>query len=419
MFLKTTSFFFSKILNKNVTTVPDTVLGRLHDVVLDLTGSKPVICALEIRNGIHTTYMSADYLEILHDGKEHYEVRLTSDHIKMMMPPENGFFLARNFLDKQIVDIHGQKVERVNDVRLGLVAGRWTVMAVDIGMRGLLRRLGVEYPAIRCSSVMNREFRNKLISWDDVQPISSGLSNLQLSTSMNKLTTLHAADIADIVEDLDKKSQMAVLHSLDDEKAAEVLEEMDDDKQQEIIKTMPDERASDLLEIMPSDEAADILENVDDSRAEILLGQMEKENSNEIRELMEYEDSTAGSVMTKDFVSFMPDTDVNEVLTTLKERCPEEETSHYIYLTDDSEHLLGMVTLLDVASSSRETRLSDIMTEHLHTVGDDERLDKVMDIMQKYNLQALPVINEEKELVGIVFLNDLIHEYVKLRRIPA
>lgn len=419
MLQKSSSFFFSKILGRNIRTVPDSEFGKLNDMVLDFSGAKPVVTSIEVRNGRSVTYISADFLEIWHDGREHYQAKLNTDHLKVMQPPENGFFLARNFLDKQIVDIHGQKVERVNDVRLGMVNGRWTLLAVDIGMRGLLRRLGVEYPAICASTLLKKKFRNRLISWDSVQPISSGLPNLQLSTSMNKLTTLHAADIADILEDLDKESQMRLMHGLDDETAAEVLEEMDEDKQKMLIQTLPDERASDLLEIMPSDEAADILENVEDDRAEVLLDQMETDNSSEIRELMEYEDATVGSVMTKEFASFLPETEAGEAIHTLKDRDLQEETSHYIYLTDGDDRLLGMATLLDIASSEKTASLSGLMTEHLISVHDEDRLDVVMDLMQKYNLQTMPVTDENGILVGIILLNDLIHEYIKLRRIPA
>ena len=419
MLTKSNSFFFSKILYKNVHTVPDSVFGRLNDVVLDFSGPKPVVSALEIATGRRITYIAADFVEIYHDDRENYTIKLNTDNLKITSAPENGFYLARNFLDKQIVDVHGQKVERVNDVRLGLVAGKWTLLAVDIGMRGLMRRLGIEYPLIRISAMMHKEFRNKLVYWDSVQPISSGLPSLQLSTSMNKLTTMHAADIADVIENLDKQSQMTLMHSLDDETAAEVLEEMEEDDQVGLLNTMPDERASDLLEIMPSDEAADILENVDDMLAEKLLGQMETENSTEIRELMEYEDCTVGSVMTKDFVSFHPETKVEDLISTFRDERPEEEVSHYIYLTDSDGHLSGMVTLLDVAASAGQVTLREIMTEHLYQVNDENRIDTVMDMMQKYNLQAMPVIDEENMLVGIIFLNDLIHEYVKLRRISA
>lgn len=419
MLQQTFSFFVSKIIGKNIITVPDTCFGKLTDMILDFSGPKPIVTSLEVRNGHSVTYISADYLEILNDGREHYQIKINNNNIRIMAAPENKFFIVRNFLDKQIVDVHGRKVERVNDIRLGMTGGKWTVLAVDIGMRGLLRRLGVEYPAIKCSSLLKKQFRNKLISWDKVQPITPELTNLQLSTSMTKLTTLHAADIADIIEKLDRESQMHLMHGLDDEKAAEVLEEMEEDKQKDLIKTLPDERASDLLEIMPSDEAADILENVDDSRAEVLLNQMETDNSNEIRELMEYEDATVGSVMTKDFSSFMPDDSTEYAIHILNECDLEEESSHYIYLTDENHRLTGMVTLLNAAAAPKSTKLKELMTDHMVAVRDEDRLDIVLDLMQKYNLQMMPVKDEDDVLVGIILLNDLIHEYIKLRRISA
>jgi magnesium transporter len=123
--------------------------------------------------------------------------------------------------------------------------------------------------------------------------------------------------------------------------------------------------------------------------------------------------------MTKDFSSFLPDTEIGEVIRALKERGLDEETSHYVYLTDENDHLTGVVTLLDIAASARNARLGDLMTDHLVSVHDEDRLDLVMDLMQKYNLQMMPVIDENEILVGIILLNDLIHEYIKLRRIPA
>jgi magnesium transporter len=333
--------------------------------------------------------------------------------------PEKEFFLARDFLDKQIVDINGRKVERVNDVRVGTIHGRWSVVAVDIGLRGLLRRLGFEYPAIRVTNLLKREFRNTLVYWDNVQPLSTGIPNLQLSTSMNKLKTLHAADIADIIEELDKQSQITLFQGLDNEKAAEVLEEMETEVQLSLLDTLPDEKASDILEIMPSDEAADILEEIGDTRAEKLLVQMEAENSSEIRELMEYDEKTVGSVMAKEFVSFFPDTTVGKALIYLKENKPEDNISHYIYLTNTKNKLLGVVTLLDVVTADPATKLYDLMTANVKSVKDEDKIEKVMELMQKYNLLALPVIDENNKLVGITSLNDLLNEYIRLRRVAA
>ena len=416
---KSNNFFYSKILHKNIQNIPGSIIGKLNDVILDFNSSKPTIKTIEVKSGRRVFYISVDSLEIYNDGDENYTVKLNTNSINIMPIPDNEFFLARDFLDKQIVDINGKKVERVNDVRMGIIQEKWCIVAVDIGLRGLIRRLGIEYPVIRAGNLFKLEFRNRLVFWDNVQPLSAGIPNLQLSTSMSKLKTLHAADIADIIEELDRRSQITLFEGLDNEKAAEVLEEMEADSQLSILNILPDEKASDLLEIMPSDEAADILEEIEDTRVEKLLDQMDTENSSEIRELMEYEDKTVGSMMAKDFISFLPDITVEKALVYLKENKPKDDISHYVYLTNTNNKLIGEVTLLDVITAEKDLKLYDLMTNNLRIVKGEDKIDKVMEIMQKYNLLALPVVDEDNELVGITLLNDLVNEYIRLRRITA
>jgi CBS domain-containing protein len=413
------NFFFSKILYKNIYSITGTVIGKLKDVILDFESPKPTVNTIAVKIGGRLSYISSDFLEVYNHGAENFSLKLNTNSINVTQQPENGFFLARDFLDKQIVDINGRKAERVNDVRIGVIQGKWTIVAVDIGFRGLLRRLGVEYPAIRLSSLIKKEFRNTLVNWDNVQPLSAGINSLQLSTSMKKLKTLHAADIADIIEDLDKQSQMTLFQGLDNEKAAEVLEEMETEAQISLLDKLPDEKASDLLEIMPSDEAADILEEIEDTRAEKLLVQMENENSSEIRELMEYDEKTAGSIMAKEFLTFLPDVSAGYVLSSLKANKPSHDITHYIYLTNSSNILIGFVTLLDVAAADSGTKLYDLMEMNVVRVQDEDRIDKAMELMQKYNLLAIPVINKNNELIGIISLNDMISEYIRLRKVAA
>jgi Mg/Co/Ni transporter MgtE len=236
---------------------------------------------------------------------------------------------------------------------------------------------------------------------------------------MNKLKTLHAADIADIIEELDKQNQITLFHGLDDETAAEVLEEMETDIQLSLLDTLPDEKASDILEIMPSDEAADILEEIEDTRAEKLLVQMETENSSEIRELMEYNEKTIGSVMAKEFVSFLPDITAEKAIAYLKENKPKDDISYYIYLTNSKNRLIGAVTLLDIVAADSNAKLYDLMAANIRSVKDEDKIDRAMELMQKYNLLALPVVDENHKLVGVTSLNDLLSEYVRLRRVVA
>jgi Mg/Co/Ni transporter MgtE (contains CBS domain) len=414
---KVTNFFFSKILNKEIYNISGQIIGKLKDVILDFTKESPTVMYIQIRNGRKSFYVSAEALDISKDERERYKIKINSESLLVKLPNEKDIFLVRDFLDKQIVDINGRKVERVNDVRLGLINSKWKLIAVDIGTRGLFRRLGVEYPFILLLSIFRYQLRNKLIIWDHVQTLSTGINNLQLHMPANKIETLHAADIADIIEDLDNKSRDILFHSLNNQKAAEVFEEIETDVQVDLLKSMSDEKASDILEIMPSDEIADILEEIEEDRAEKLLTHMDEESQDEIRELMEYEKETVGSIMSKDFITFLPDVTVKDVFSWLKDNAPDEEESYYIYITNNKSNLMGSVSLFSLIMSKEETKLYNIMTTRPKSLKDTDEVEDAISLMHKYNLVSIPVLDEEDNLVGVVSLNDSIHEHKLLRRV--
>ncbi|MDR3594673.1 magnesium transporter MgtE N-terminal domain-containing protein [Clostridium sp.] len=412
---KVTSFFFSKILNKEIYNISGQIIGKLKDFIIDFSQENPTVIYIQIRNGRKSFYVSAEALDISKDDKEKYNIKINSESLLIKLPNEEDIFLVRDFLDKQIVDINGRKVERVNDVRLGNINSKWQLVAVDIGTRGLLRRLGVEYPLIVLMETLRYKLRNKLIIWDNVQTLSTGVNNLQLHMPANKIETLHAADIADIIEDLDSKSRDILFHSLNNQKAAEVLEEIETDIQVNLIKSMSDEKASDILEIMPSDEIADILEEIEEDRAEKLLTHMDEESQDEIRELMEYEKETVGSIMSKDFLTFLPDVTVNDVLMWIKSNTPDEDESYYIYITNDKNNLIGVVSIFSLIMSNKNTKLYNIMTSRPKSLRDTDEIEDAIALMQKYNLVCIPVMDEDNNLVGVVSINDSIHEYKLLR----
>jgi Mg/Co/Ni transporter MgtE len=275
----------------------------------------------------------------------------------------------------------------------------------------------MEYPFIVLISIFRYQLRNKLIIWDNVQTLATGINNLQLHMPANKIETLHAADIADIIEDLDNKSRDILFHSLNNQKAAEVFEEIETDVQVDLLKSMSDEKASDILEIMPSDEIADILEEIEEDRAEKLLTHMDEESQDEIRELMEYEKETVGSIMSKDFITFLPDVKVNDVFSWLKNNAQDEEESYYVYITNDKNNLIGSVSLFSLIMSKKETKLYNIMTTRPKSLKDTDEVEDAISLMHKYNLVSIPVIDEEDNLVGVVSLNDSIHEHKLLRRV--
>ena len=261
---------------------------------------------------------------------------------------DNGLLLVENILDKQIVDMNGRKLVRVNDVRLAtLPAGTFTI-AVDIGIEGLLRRIGISLPIKRFFSLFNINIPSKYILWDDVQAIDHSNFSIRLSKSYAKLHTLHPSDLADILEDLGKKSSMSIFSSLDEEKAADVLEELETHAQVHIVENLPVNKAADVLEKMPADEVADILDELEDERAELLLKEMDTESSQEVRDLLEYPDNSVGSLMTTDILSFKSAITVQEVIDELRIKKPESAELYSLFVTETNDELIGTFNLRDL-----------------------------------------------------------------------
>ncbi len=417
--LTSKDFFFSKILNKNIHNLDESIIGKLNDLVVDFKSTIPNVRAIVVKNGSRVFFVAADSLEIYRDDHSRYHVRLGSPNLSFTPVPDSDILLARDFLDKQIIDVEGKKVERVNDVRIAEWAGKWSLVAVDIGLRGLMRRLGVEWPAIRISSLLKREFHNSLVAWDDVQALTHGTDRLRLNCSLHRLNTLHAADLADILEDLDKQTQVSLFQSLNPEVAADVLEEIESDVQVSLMENVSLENASDVLERMPLDEVADILEEMEEEAVERLLSDMESEISSEIRELMEYDEKTIGSLMMNDFLSFQSTDLVGQVLGELRRVKPEEDISHYLYIVDAEFHLKGVVSLLDLILADPQVDIAHLIPEeqNLVVVHDEDPFDRATQLMLKYNLMVLPVVDPNNILVGITSLNDLAYEYGIAKRV--
>ena len=329
---------------------------------------------------------------------------------------ENGLLLVENILDKQIVDLNGRKLVRVNDVRLATLPLGTFAVAVDIGIEGLLRRIGIATPIKRFLSVTNIKIPAKFILWDDVQAIDYSKSNIILSKSYAKLHTLHPSDLADILEDLGRKSSMSVFSALDEEKAADVLEELETQAQVHIIDNLPLSKAADVLEKMPADEAADILDELEDEKAEMLLKEMDMESSQEVRDLLEYEDDLVGSIMTTDYLSFSATKTVGEVLQELRSKKPEAAELYSLFVTETNDELIGTFDLRDLVLAEPELQVSQIMKSEPVYLFDDQKARAIADVVSKYNLLAVPVVDRNNLLQGMVVVDDVVEDLITERR---
>lgn len=409
-----TTFFFSRIQGNKVYSPTGEVLGKIKDIIVEQTTERPRVIALQVatKDGVK----AIDYNCISVD-KIKGQYRFTASDLAEITPDsEKVLYLAKNVLDRQIVDMNGRKLVRVNDMRLASLASGTYLISADVGVEGLLRRLGVAKLFKGVLRPFGASLPSHHILWDDIQAVDFGHEGIKLSKDYSNLHRLHPSDLADIIEDMDTNTRLAVFSSLNDEQAADVLEELEPEAYTALLEGMSVEKAADLLEIMPADEAADILETLNEDVAESLLKEMESEASAEVRELMEYPDDSVGSIMTTDYIFFDKDETVAATIDDLRRQKPESDVIYYLYITDRNEHLVANVSLRDLIVSDPGTRLSDIMNEEVVFVYDTDSIESLGEIITKYNLLAVPVVDEDHTLMGMVIINDVIHNLLRLKR---
>ncbi len=320
--------------------------------------------------------------------------------------------LVGDVLDKQVVDVHGAKVERVNDIHLLNTERDLRVVHADVGFRGFLRRVGALrlFDAVT-SWLFSYTIKEAFIPWRFVQPLTEhvALSPIQLNIAQTRLATLHPADLADIIEELPQPERAAFFKSLDVETAAETLGEMEDEELQvDLLETVGPERAGDIIEEMDPDEAADVLQEFDEGQAEELIEGMEGERAEDLRELMAHDEGTAGAIMTTEYLAVKPTATVASALRALKNVVADVETYNYIHVVDAGGVLEGIFSLREALVTKRATPVKDVMSPRVVTVRDDDRLARVAEAFGKYGFATLPVVDDEGKMRGVITLHDAV-----------
>jgi len=329
--------------------------------------------------------------------------------------------LRSDLLDKQIVDIDGRKVVRVNDLRLDDVDGRLHLVAVDVGAAGLLRRLGIAGPWRVLARNLRLPTPERYIDWKDVDPVETSIASIRLRVPHAGLTELHPADLATIIDQLAPRDRAGVLAALDDEAVADAIEEMEPDTQVEVLEGLAPERAADILEEMSPDDAADLVADLSDETREELLALMERDEAEELGGLLAYPEDTAGGMMTTEFVAVPAELTASQTIDRLRELEPDAETIYYVYVVDPDGRLVGVLSLRDLIVARPDTAIGAVMIDAPVAVAVDADHDEVASVVARYNLLAVPVVDPAGRLIGIVTVDDAIDTILPAswrRRVP-
>ncbi|HEX8600635.1 MAG TPA: CBS domain-containing protein [Chloroflexia bacterium] len=411
--------FLSEFINKTVLDSRGDPLGKCVDVYVNVAEGFPEVVALGLSRGGQEYLISAQDLARM-DRKGLLLSGKLRD-LTVYEPKGDEIGLARKVLDRQIIDINGRRVVRVNDLQFARTAGKFRLVGVDATPEGLARRIGLERPLGRVLKTLGLRDTSGTIPWDQVDPTAIGPAGIPLKVARNDLTKLHEADLADILEALDVEAQDYVLSTLDPETAAETLSEMDPERQAAAIESIEPERAADILDAMPPDEAADILGDISPARAADLLNRMEADEAEDVRELMAYQEDSAGGIMTNEFITIPVDLTAAGTLEHLRQIDPESEGIHYLYITDAEERLLGVISLWRLILAGPDMSVSEFMVAPVISVQVTDSKEDVAATLAKYNLLAVPVIDSEGRILGIVTVDDAIESIIPatwMRRLP-
>jgi magnesium transporter len=349
--------------------------------------------------------------------KEHIAIDdIAMDNEQQRRAAENEILICKTFLDKQIISTSGYKIVRVNDLQL-LIEDKakestnlW-VVHIDIGFKGILRRLGFLRPVNAAFRwVTDRDIKDEFVSWKYVQPTAttSVYTSVQLKTDASKLSEIHPADLADILEDLGTDERIALIESLDHFTAAQTLQEMQFKNRLQIVESMEPFKLAPIINEMQMDEAVDLLDACDMQKRQSVYTILSFEKVSELKELSKLSAYSVGSIMNTDFITAKATERVSTVLERIRVECEKSEVYRYAYILDEDGRLKGVVSLRNLLMSEEKMLMVDIMAEQPISVQIYTRIRRVAKLFFKYNFEAIPVVDDDDTLQGLVSYRDAV-----------
>jgi magnesium transporter len=404
--------FVSEIMGRTVSDVDGERIGKVKDLLASKHGgiAHPHLTAVVVQMRREEFIIAInDVMALLTPA---IPLNKCKKDLVPYLPAEHELYLVRDVLDRQIIDIDGVRVVRVNDLELTRVGSDIYVSNVDIGSAGLMRRMGLGRLVKRSpAGIVRNDKTSGIISWDDVE-LLPGDGPMRLKVPTEKLSELHPADLAEIISDLNRAEGRDLLGNLDAETAAEALEEVEPDFQASLVEGWSNEKVADVLDEMAPDEAADLLAEMPQERSQQVLNLMEKDEAEDVRRLLTYPEESAGGIMNTEFVSVRAGWSAAQVLDYLRQNAEGAETIYYLYVTDEASHLMGVFSLRELVLSKPKRLVSEIMQDRVLSVSLLDPQEEIAQLISKYNLLAIPVVDDKNVIHGIVTADDALDKII-------
>jgi len=396
--------FASELIGDPVVDCLEQNVGKIKDIIVTLGEPFPKVIGLLV--ALSDGKREARVLligEINLIGKQFVSTHPAKDRIVWTTIREGDVLLMRDVVDRQVVDLEGARVIRVNDLKLAKVEQDVRLIAADVGLRGMLRRLSLEKTVSWFLDLLGKKIPEQLIGWDHVQDLSGG----KISVPSKTITDLHPADVAQIISQVRPDEKTFIFSTLSNNTAAEALHELEPMLAAVLIAKLDTKKALGILEKMPADEVADILGDLPSEKSQQLLSLMRVRKATQIRKLLQHRDETAGGLMTTEFIALPQNLTAEQVISRLREIEPDAETIYYLYVVDEAGHLAGVLSLRRLITSPPDKLISEIMIKENITVSPEMTHREVANLISKYNLLAVPVVDQDKKILGIVTVDDV------------
>ncbi|MFH0776851.1 MAG: CBS domain-containing protein [Patescibacteria group bacterium] len=398
--------FVSQFIGTEITDSADQVLGKLVDFIAEFNEEKfPPIVAIAYKDRRSKTLhiITADQLANL--GRDEVDLTTLAKKLKSYEPKKNDLWLYRDVLDKQIVDLEGTRVVRANDLRLSLIGGKLHVIGIDVSTRGILRRIGLD--RWRIFNFLKPRF----IDWEKIRMVGKSLS---LSTLAKELVKLHPADLANIVENLNPAQSGEIMQSLDSDTAAKVFEELEPHFKHHALKNLDQKQAATVLSHVSTDELVDYLKSLRRPDRRKILAKITSHKKRAVQKLIDYENDTAGGLLSTEFVKGDPDWNVDAARNHIREVSENHRSINFIYLVNSKNELAGTVSLRALLIANPKTKLRRIMkrVRRHQVVHVEATFRDIARIMTKYNLSSVAVVDSAHKLLGIITVDDLMRQLV-------
>lgn len=402
--------FFSTLIGKPVYTVDEKYYGMFRDFVVRRQSGNFIITKVRIRtrtgarvvipwSEVHSIEADPVSLKLKRKLKDISTIDYEDDELR----------LKRDFLDQQIIDTNANRVVRVNDLKIVAVQNELFLVAADIGIRGLLRRLNLEWVALWLAQIFRQTLANTLIPSAYIDPFPARIRHdITLTVAQDSLKKMHPADLADIMENLDSFERMSILQSLPVEQMANTIAELEPDVRKKLLSKLKDETVTKVLERLAPDAATDIATQLPKHRMQHVLARMKATDADEIRQLMKFKEDTAGALMTTEFVALAGTLSAHDALEHLRTKGGNAEQIYYLYILGPNEELTGVISLRDIVFVDPSVPLSSLIRHKPVYVRLRSHVDEVIEKCTKYNLIAIPVVGKKKRLEGVITVDDIL-----------